>query len=135
MIRIYQYYSNGFQSEVKLSFLNGSLHQVEVSDPKEVEGVSRGYFFMTERGFIESCRNNKIQVIEIKREVTFEMFWERYNYKASGRIPALKAWEKLTEQERISAYDYIPFYEAHLKLSRTAKKYASTYLNSKIYIK
>ncbi|MBL7902919.1 MAG: hypothetical protein JNK73_13060 [Bacteroidia bacterium] len=134
MIRIFQYYSSGMQSNIKLSYNDGFLCAVEIDEPKEIK-EDKAHFIVREEFFLKLCKHHNIAVTEVEREVSFEMFWERYNYKASGRIPALKAWEKLTKAEQISAYDYIPAYLGHLKMSKTAPKYGSSYLNSKIYIK
>lgn len=134
MIRLYTYHSMGFGCMVTLAYDDGFLKSVEIEAPVDT-GRPDVKVFNKESDFVAVCRKHNTPFTEVKRDVTFEMFWERYNYKASGRIPAQKAWDKLTEAERISAYDYIPTYEAHLKMSRTAKKYASTYLNSKIYIR
>lgn len=134
MMKVYKYFSKGLDSDVKLSYTDGALSGVEI-DSAKVTTDNKAYFFITESQFLGVCKKHNIPVIEVERVVTFEMFWERYNYKASGRIPTLKAWEKLTKEEQIAAFDYIPVYDALWKGNKTAKKYGASYLNSKIYIK
>ena len=134
MIKMYQYYSAGLQSNVTLSYNDGLLCAVTIEETKPIKDT-KAYFFTNESQFVSVCNTHKIALTEIERHVSFEDFWEKYNYKASGRIPSQKAWEKLTQAEQLAAFDYIPAYESHLKLKQTAKKYGATYLNSKIYIK
>lgn len=134
MIKYYKYWSKGYGCDVTLGYDDGLLLSVVIDTPA-VTGVAKSHFYNTESDFLQCCKQYQIPFKNVERVVTFDMFWERYNYKTSGRIPALKAWEKLTVDEQIAAYDYIPAYETHLKMSRTAKKYGSSFLNSKIYIK
>ncbi len=70
---------------------------------------------------------------EIKREVTFEQFWNRYDEKIrSSKKRTLTAWNKLKQADRYKAYAYIQKYEQSL-YQGTAKKYAETYLNAELW--
>lgn len=136
MTKIYQYFSKGFNCNIVLWYRDGILCKVEIEDPQlEFAKERKSYFITHEADFLSGCKNNNIPFTEVQREVTFDMFWKKYNYAASGKIPAQNAWKKLTVQEQQQAFDYIAMYEGHLKQTQTAKKYGSTYLNSKIYIK
>lgn len=66
------------------------------------------------------------------REVTFEMFWNRYNDKArSSKKKTEAAWNKLSKADQVKAYLYIPTY---LMYKGTAeKKYATTYLHDELW--
>jgi len=70
---------------------------------------------------------------EINRDITFEMFWDRYNEKIrSSRKRAQSKWNKMPKSEQIRAYNFISKYEAHI-IPGTGKKYAETYLNAELW--
>lgn len=135
MIRQYQYFSTGFNCNVRLSYSDGLLQAAEIENPQaDYIKEPKAFFITHEDVFLKSCSTHKIDIVQIDRDVTFDMFWAKYDYKQSGKAPALKAWEKLTKEEQLQAFDYIPAYNSHLKQKQTAKKYGSSYLNSKIFI-
>lgn len=89
MIKQYQYKSAGFNCNVKLSYRDGLLLAAEIENPQaEYITKPKAFFIVSEVDFLNSCKENKIDFIQIDREVSFDMFWEKYAYKASGRLPA-----------------------------------------------
>lgn len=75
--------------------------------------------------------NAKIQ--EVIKDVTFDMFWNRYDDKAtSSRKKTQVAWNKLSKSDQIKAYRYIDRYFQSLPRG-TRKKYATTYLNDELW--
>ena len=70
--------------------------------------------------------------VERAMEVTFDMFWNRYNDKErSSKKKTLTAWDKLTTTNQVKAYYYIPVY--FRKRGTADKKYATTYLNDELW--
>ncbi len=70
--------------------------------------------------------------IHKKLEVTFDMFWNRYNDKdRSSKKKTLAMWEKMSQAEQIKAYLYIPVYNRHR--GNAEKKYATTYLAAELW--
>jgi len=66
-------------------------------------------------------------------EVTFDMFWDRYDEKIrSSKKRALTRWNKLTKADQQRAYQFINTYESSLQ-SWTQKKYAESYLNAELW--
>ncbi len=72
------------------------------------------------------------KVTEVKQEVTFELFWKRYNETRSNKKRTEAKWKKMPENECIKAYLFISKYEASIPPG-CGKKYAETYLNSEIW--
>ena len=67
-----------------------------------------------------------------KMEVTFDMFWNRYNDKdRSSKKKTEALWNKTTEANQIKAYLYIPLYNS--KRGTAEKKYATTYLSDELW--
>lgn len=69
-----------------------------------------------------------------KENVTFDEFWERYNYKAlSSKVKTRKVWDKMKQTDRDRAYNFIEVYDAMIAKEGIAKKYATTYLNDRLW--
>lgn len=80
-----------------------------------------------------AAKSKTIRLVEVKQEITFDMFWDKYDHKAvSSKKKALAAWQRLPKAEQIKAYNYIARYFQSLPAG-VAKKYAETYLNSQLW--
>lgn len=66
-------------------------------------------------------------------EVTFDMFWQRYDDKArSSKVKTRKAWDKMPKREQVKAYNYVPKYFQSIPPG-VCKKYATTYLSDQLW--
>jgi hypothetical protein len=138
MINIYEIYSNPLGCNVCMQYQDGILFSFKSENPTfdvELCKDKRYVMFFTEQAFLNAAKEHKVKVTIVKREVTFDMFWDRYNYKTSGKKEAQDVWKKLSKQDQIGAFDYIPIYEGILKITPVNKLYGSTYLNKKRWIK
>lgn len=133
-MRTYEYFSAGFQANVRLTYTEGLLSVVDVETyTGNFNSGDKAHFYILEDNFLNNCKANKIRFTEIEREITFEMFWKRYKYTPDKQL-AIQAWNKLTKAEQLKAYDWIPTYDAQLKNSGLARKYAVRYLKDKPWI-
>lgn len=83
----------------------------------------------------ESIKGSKKAVLRIvqQEKVSFEQFWDKYNYKArSSRKKALNCWNRLSQTDRDKAFNYISTYERSIP-NGIAKKYAEIYLNAELW--
>ena len=70
---------------------------------------------------------------EIKQEVTFDMFWNRYDDKVnSSKKKTLIKWHKMSISMQIKAYNFIPKYFMAIP-ANPRKKFAETYLNAELW--
>lgn len=76
--------------------------------------------------------NIKAQVVEVKESYKFADFWKRWDNK-QGKIDCEKAWQKLTENERVFAVRYINAYKQTLQ-SYQPMLMGATYLNKKRFM-
>lgn len=76
---------------------------------------------------------NNIEIIVGEPNITFNVFWENYNYKVK-KVMAQKAWDKLSKNDKINAIEGIKRYDGFLyrKVSQ-AKANPSTYLNQRYW--
>lgn len=79
-------------------------------------------------------KSKTISVKEITVIPTFEEFWDKYGFK-EDKQEAMQKWKKLTDKEKVEAYEYISVYKNKLKQSRIAMKYAKTYLHNRPWIR
>lgn len=82
---------------------------------------------------IQIIKTEHSKLTEIVQEVTFEMFWEKYDDKlSSSKKRALAKWNKMSSSEQVKAYKYIRRYFNTLE-GGIRKKYAETYLNAETW--
>lgn len=134
MIKYYQFHSKSLGTIVTVGYDDGILKSMEAQEP-QVDTDGLWSLFKREAQFLEEAAKKGVKVTPLKREITFDMFWDRYAYKISGKPEAQKAWNKLSRADQAAAYDHIPVYEGQLKLNPVAKLYGSSYLNAKRWIK
>ena len=73
------------------------------------------------------------KMTEINQEITFEMFWSKYDDKVrSSRKKAERIFNRMTRANQVRAFRHISTYEAS-RPSGVAKKYAETYLNAETW--
>lgn len=72
-------------------------------------------------------------ITELVEEITFDMFWQRYDDKArSSKVKTQRAWDKMPEREQVKAYQFIPRYFQSIPPG-VCKKYATTYLSDQLW--
>ncbi|GAA4156714.1 hypothetical protein GCM10022217_15990 [Chryseobacterium ginsenosidimutans] len=73
------------------------------------------------------------EYLEIPKDLSFEFFWKTYDYK-KGKIPMTRrAWESLTDAQKIEAILYIPKLRRQKQIDKTAMPYPSSYLNGRYW--
>jgi|GEM_PF-637938 len=71
---------------------------------------------------------------DYKENVTFDEFWDTYDYKAlSSKIKTRKVWEKMKQADRDRAFNFIGKYDRMIGKEGIGKKYATTYLNDRLW--
>lgn len=80
---------------------------------------------------IKSSSSSKLT--EVKKDITFDKFWERYDDKVNSSKKRTKVkWDKMPKAEQVKAYNYISYYLSNLP-GGTRKKFAETYLNAELW--
>ena len=81
--------------------------------------------------FLNKSQSAKFE--EIKEEITFDMFWNRYDDKqTSSKKKTETKWNKMTKSQQAKAYNHVLKYFATLPFN-TRKKFAETYLNAELW--
>lgn len=79
------------------------------------------------------AQRNKIALIEIREDLSFEAFWKQYDNSGGSKKNAEAKWSKLSEKNKSLAIGYIKKYKQ--SLGTTTQAYATTYLNGQYWIK
>ncbi len=122
---------------VRLSYyVNGGCWQkFEIEKLPEGEiGVSVRYI-PTTIGMLNQFRQKYKGVITIEElppDLSFKTFWETYSYKRH-KGEAEEQWDKLTDEEKMSALMYIRRYNQRCMLDKTPKVHARRYLRRKLW--
>jgi hypothetical protein len=74
-----------------------------------------------------------VRVSDIPEDLSFERFWEQYDHKLCKKERAKGIWNKMPDAERLKALNYIARYDQWLSAGTIAKRYADTYLNTKLW--
>lgn len=115
----------------ELGKLESMTVQAELNEKQE---NSLGYYMPWNISDIDALRAaaNHATFTFQDREITFDMFWNRYDDKSrSSKKKTKQLWDKMSQAEQVKAYLYIPVY---LRNKGTAdKKYATTYLNDELW--
>ena len=129
--------SDKFKGEVVFEFTNNLLTKYDTSsaelDDNQILWLAS--YFPREIAKIKDflAPSESAKFTEIKQEITFEMFWKKYDDKVnSSKKKTQTRWEKMSKNEQLKAHNYIQKYFASLPHG-TRKKYAETYLNAELW--
>ncbi|MDY0102804.1 MAG: hypothetical protein RBS07_07670 [Lentimicrobium sp.] len=136
MVR-YSLTSAAFEGEVIFTFNDSGL--LESFDTSGASLSEKQQVFILKELPRELCEVKRVlggsvsaRLTEIKQEVTFEMFWNRYNDKRASRKKTEMKWDRMKSAERLRAYNFIARYENSIENWR-GKMYATRYLNEELW--
>lgn len=82
-------------------------------------------------GMVHNFKSLKAELVEA--DLSFENFWNTYNYKVGSKARAEKLWNKLTDAVKLKVFSVLPSYEYFLKIKNQEKAYPTTFLNEERY--
>jgi len=131
--------STAWDGEIELEYTdNGLLLSCDLSGTGLTESQHVWFLRKLPRELAELaalCKGrDTVTLTELaETEVTFALFWNRYDEKVrSSKKKAERAWNRLNQSSRIKAYRYIQRYEQSIPPG-VAKKYAESYLNAELW--
>lgn len=126
-----------FSGEVAVTFTDGycsvyNALQAGLNDKQAHWFLSR--VILPEKDFLNAMKQmGCFTVVGARQELTFDMFWDRYDEKdRSSKKKARSKWQRMSKEQQLLAYSHIPVYFRNIP-SGVSKKYAETYLNSEIW--
>jgi len=133
----FQLYSEKHKCDLQFKFdTQGRIVGFEIMGENTMGGQELSVFLarlpQSHGELIQYCKKKNLNLIELKPDLTFETFWNKYNYKEGGSKKKAQAiWDRLSEKDRTAALNWIPKYENILIKQGVAKMYVTTYLNQK----
>ena len=120
-VMIFKYDLNGILTSFE-------LQDADVFDEQQINWLFRKMFPYKETGIGNFRAIKNFTVTEGEFNLVFEMFWNAYKYNVK-KVLAEKAWEKLSDDDKIRAIAGIRHYDGFLFRKRGQDKaYPSTYL-------
>ncbi len=131
---IYQITSDTWTGYIEIEFdLNGYMVRTDTKGAHLSEAQQKWFLVKMPRELSELQRvitGTSAKLTEIKREVTFDEIWERYDLKVrSSKKKSLITWNKMGSAQRLKCFDFIKKYEANIP-NGVSKKNFETYLNA-----
>ena len=86
---------------------------------------------VTEEKLQQLVNSSSAKVREIKPNLTFNYFWDRYDNKLGNKKRSERLWNSLTNYEKMKALHFLQYYNQQLAQTGQNKKYPETYLHQK----
>lgn len=103
--------SPGTFNEVQLQYLNKNF-------PKKQEHLD---WYKTN---VVKCK-----IKEVDEDLSFERFWNEFDYKVGNKSRALKLWTALPNPDKAKALKFMATYDTQLAMTKVNKMYPETYLH------
>jgi hypothetical protein len=134
----YQLTSREFKGSVFFEYLDGVLWSSGFSDDFSLDSSARAVLIKENFCVLEKNLNridSKIgyNLTEVPCSIDFESFWTAYGYKVGSKMRAKQLWDKLKDEEKIKAMQYIPTNEEFKKSTGQAKLYPERYIKYKVW--
>ena len=115
-----------FQEETNSEQKAWILQQLSSSEKYKTCGLTSCAEYINKK----TKAKNKALVIAVEADLSFERFWEEYDYKIGKKTRVRKKWEVMDDMERIKALKHIKTYRYFLiQHSHIQKQYPETFLN------
>jgi hypothetical protein len=75
--------------------------------------------------------SNKIRITPFEEDLSFQFFWQKYNFKHGNKPRAERLWNALTDAEKAQAFTKLKKYLYELASSSIEQAHASTWLNQR----
>lgn len=132
-MRDYVFTSNQFGGEILFSYDSEGMlvkyeNKAELTDDQALF-LSRN--FPLAESDLHKIKGKTGKITEVT-DLSFERFWNEYDFKMGNKKKAQELWRKLSEGERIAVFEALPRYNYFLKINQgIMKAYPTTFLNQR----
>ncbi len=123
---VFKYNSNGVLNSVEFDgvWTDDLVERIKTKIPPNVNYCIQQ---------INEQKPNSQWIFKELLDLNFDLFYKLYPNKLGKKKEAEKAWEKMTDAERMDAYFYLDEYLPQKRKEGTNIPYASSYLNGKYW--
>jgi len=130
----YQITSDTWRGYIEIEFdALGYMVRTDLTNAELTENAHRWFLNKMPRelaGLTRVIEGTSAKLTEIKKEVTFDDIWNRYDLKIrSSKKKSLAVWNRMNSSQRQKCFDFIKKYEANIPAG-VPKKNFETYLNA-----
>ena len=134
---IYRITSTSWNGHIEIEFDElGFMTRTDLTGAELSDDQHKWFLVKMPRELSELQRviqNTTATITEVKQDITFDLFWDRYNEKVrSSKKKAMLTWNRIPKPDQEKAYNFIRKYEQSMAPG-VAKKYAETYLNAELW--
>jgi hypothetical protein len=124
---------------VFFSYKDGLLVRFDASDGVDSQQVKwlhdnlplKHDDFTAFKAKIEGNKNRKAKIVEVGKDLSFEAFWETFNYKKGRKESCKRTWDAMSQADKVLAMDYIKVYKRFLGARPNQDSvYPQTFLNT-----
>lgn len=116
-----------------LGYQNGLLHMVDIQTPnleeKQVKWIWN-WVPMLESDAMH-YKNEKIWITKMAEDLSFEAFWNKFDYKIGKKERAENLWKALRTDEKGAALKCIPKYKHWIATQNIKPTYPETWLSQR----
>lgn len=82
---------------------------------------------------LKAIKSQTVKVTELETDLSFEAFWDLYDYKVGNKIRARKHWEQLDDATRAMAIQKVKEYNFYMAHKTHDKVFPERWLSQKRY--
>lgn len=79
------------------------------------------------------CDVNNLKLDKVIEDLSFDSFWNKFEYKVGKKMRAKRLWEAMSDMEKMAAMANIPRYLRFIKIMNQNSAYPETWLNNKMW--
>lgn len=120
---------------VYFTYSDGLLVHFDASEgvhPQQVEWLHNNMplKYSDFAAFKAKIEKTKAKIVEVQKDLSFEAFWELYNYKKGKKDSCKRTWEGISQADKVLAMNYIKVYKKFLAdRPHVECMYPQSYLN------
>lgn len=137
MVNKYLLHSNSFSGEVILHYNpDGCLiffeYNAEMTEQQQLWFYNN---FPTTYSRLEQIifKSKTVILKPIQLDLSFQNFWDTYDYKIGHKSRAEKLWNAAKEVEKVMVFENLPAYNYYLNIKKIEKLYPETFLYQRRY--
>lgn len=136
-VRTFLVTSKTFSGELVFEYdLNGVLkgfkNEAELSQ-EQIKYLCKSFPCTIDDLNLLSEKSQTMKVEEKNMDLSFENFWNNFDYKVGSKEKCRKLWEGLSKPKKIKCLTSIPAYNYFLKVKQIAKVYPERYISQNRY--
>lgn len=113
-------------------YLSGLTIDAELSNVQHAHLLQNTPLKIQQLGLLKE-RFKTATITEVPEDLSFNRFWQEYDYKKGKKVQTQNTWERLSKADKVKALTFIKTLKNQKRLDGTAMPYPNTYLNQRYF--